>query len=163
MEACPDHETLSAFADGEARPWEAAAARRHEQGCAACRARLASLRAAKAALAGYQAPEMPAELRASLRRLARPARRSLISRLSGLASPRARPAGAAALAAACWALLLWARDAGLLRRPIGLPAEVLAAAHYQYALTLPLAPAEDLSSELPPALASADAEGADVY
>jgi anti-sigma factor RsiW len=55
---CPDREALVAVLDGALAPSALAEARRHVEGCAACRGELARLEAAVAALrAGSPAPE----------------------------------------------------------------------------------------------------------
>lgn len=66
--ACPDHERLSAFYDGELPPAERDAIAEHVEGCHACASGLADLATTSALLAGEDAPRPGEDL---VRRLAR--------------------------------------------------------------------------------------------
>lgn len=188
--SCPDFEALSAFTDGESPPAECASVEKHLSGCAACRATVESIAAERRALSGMAVPPMPADLKASLEELVpRPAPRAdaasegarhlALPELEGQAPAGvdAEPAWrrwlseiwayrtttALAAAAACVALLLWTWKSGVFAPRIELPAEFLAAAHNQYALSLRLAPSEKIMTEMPAQLSAGIPEGRDVY
>lgn len=146
---CPPFETLSAYADGQAAPEEAASLAAHLPACAACSASLAALGSARRALAAYKVPPAPAGLAARIlaaggsAAAARPWWRAF---LDELAAGLAQPAGAVAAAALALAVFFAWRSPGaapeLAEAPLEVPVEVLTAAHRRYALSMPLAPVE---------------------
>lgn len=165
MNGHPSFEDLSAFFDGEEASAEV---RRHADGCPECRRTLASFGAGRAALRGaWTAPPAGEEFLESLRG-AVPERPGAAARLlESLRASLRGPAPVAAAAAACVALFLWARGAGLFGERIVIPEELFVAAHNQYELTLPLAPKERILTEMPRGLAagfeSAAERGSGVY
>lgn len=167
MSGCPDRESLCAFADGEAGTQEDIL-RRHAEHCVSCRRRLELIRASKAALGALPAPAMPRDLalRLAAMRPAGPVPREAghgMSRSHLFAALRSRSSVAAMAVVACLALVLWVRQEGLLLARLDVPADLLIAAHHQYALTLPLSPQEKILSEMPVRLAGGWTEGRDVY
>ncbi|MFH1723569.1 MAG: zf-HC2 domain-containing protein [Elusimicrobiota bacterium] len=184
---CPEFESLSAYIDGEAAPGEAGLVKTHLDGCARCRLTLRTLRTGKASLRALPVPAMPSDLRAVLGSLApRPLGRGAQAwkgsapRRGPAATPEAggfwrtvvrevraglaHPVSALSFAAvASVALFFWARGSGMLMPRLDLPADLLMAAHNQYALTVPLAPADKILTDLPRQLAAAGAEERDVY
>jgi anti-sigma factor RsiW len=150
---CPPFETLSAYADRRAAAEEAAGAAAHLRSCAACAASFADLGAARRALAGYAVPPAPAGLAAGILAAARRPRPWWRAFLDELAAGLAQPAGAAAVAALALAVYFaWRAPVPAVETaeaPLEVPAEVLAAAHRRYALSMPLAPVE---SAAPPVL-----------
>lgn len=140
---CIEGEVLSAYADGECVSAEREAVEKHLPACADCRARLAELRALKAAAASaFPSPSLsPALARALLAPGAR--RRGWGDALAALRESLLRPAAGFAFAAAALALGVWFTRAD---EPLGapeLPVELLLSAHEDYARTLPLAARED--------------------
>lgn len=149
---CPPFETLSAYADRRASPEEAAGAAEHLRSCAACAASFAELGAARRALAGYAVPPAPAGLAAAVLAAAgrRPWWRNFLDELAaGLAQPAGAVAAAALVLAVYFAWRAPAPAVETAEAPLEVPAEVLAAAHRRYALSMPLAPVE---SAAPPVL-----------
>ncbi len=157
--SCPDFEALSAFADGESPAAERASIDRHLSDCAACRRTVESIAAERRALSGMAVPPMPADLKSSLEAMIPESEPAWRAHLRILFSPRF----AVAAAAACVALLLWTWRAGVFAPRLELPAEFLAAAHNQYALSLRLAPSEKIMTEMPAQLSAGIPGGRDVY
>jgi len=160
--SCPDAATLSAFVDEETDRRETRTVERHADGCPLCRRKLASMRAAKSALRALPVPPLPADLAAELASLGGGVERAGVLQVLREALFSRRTLAACALAA-CVVLMLWVRQAGLLVARLDVPADLLMAAHNQYALTMPLAPSEQILSEMPVRLAGGSQEERDVY
>ncbi|MFH2203213.1 MAG: zf-HC2 domain-containing protein [Elusimicrobiota bacterium] len=160
--SCPKFDILSAYIDAETGGVQTRSVEAHVDECAACRRKLASMRAAKTALRELPVPALPADLAAELAALGGGVpRRGMLEVLRTALSMR-NTVAAFALAAGI-AFMLWVRQAGLLVPRLDVPADLLMAAHNQYALTMPLAPSEKILSEMPVRLAGGMAEERDVY
>ncbi|HBL17958.1 MAG: hypothetical protein A2X36_06575 [Elusimicrobia bacterium GWA2_69_24] len=167
---CPDFEVISAYSDGEATPEEVRVVAAHVRECESCFLRLRSVESAKLALRRVPAPRLPRDLRRTLLEAGpglgdgRAAWRRFLEELrAGLLHPASVFSIGAAVVAA---FLFWGRNEGLLTPRIELPADLLVAAHNQYALTLPLAPTERILTEMPDQIAASvtgPAEGRGVY
>ncbi|HVA67275.1 MAG TPA: zf-HC2 domain-containing protein [Elusimicrobiota bacterium] len=140
-------ENLSAYADGALGPAEKTSADAHLAECAQCRAELRFIQSAKAAIAGVPAPRLPADLKQTLLAEARRRTRQESPRPSFWSVPAFRyPAAAlAATFAALIAILAVSRED---RRP-SISLDAMLAAHEEYALSRPLAPADIIYSRLP--------------
>lgn len=169
---CPEFEAWSAYADGETAPAESRKLKEHLESCKGCSRKLRSLQAQKSSLASAAVPAMPADLSAKLRGLSdtmpREAAEEEVSSwtrwLGEIKAGLSRPASAFSLAAVvCLAFFLWAKNSGVFLPRLEVPVDLLIAAHNQYALTLPLAPAEKIIVEMPPVhMARAFTEGRNV-
>ena len=148
-------EALSAFVDGQAEPAEAEGVALHLKECRVCARQVRWLKAAKASLQALPQPAMPADLKASLLRAARPKEPAPAAAWRRLREALRTPAGyglTAAFAAACAVLVLDPR-----------PSEELAlddalAAHDAYALTMPAASPETLYASLSEPMSEGDAD-----
>jgi anti-sigma factor (TIGR02949 family) len=152
---CEDIEALvGALLDGELSPSEAERARRHVETCARCGRRAKLVAALKKAVRRAPAPAAPPELKAVLLAQARAIRaRRAEPRSAPWRSVWLRPSGigaAAALAFAAAAVVVLAR-----RPQQVVPIDWMLAAHDEYALTMPLSPAAQLSPRLAERLAEA--------
>ena len=107
---------------------------------------------------------MPAELRESLREAAPPAEPFWAAPLRELRAGLSHRGSVVTFAVVgSLALLLWGRSSGWLQPRLEVPVDLLVAAHNQYVLTMPLAPAEKIQAELPVVLAGDAVEERDVY
>ena len=155
---CSDKELLSAYLDGETNRSQSDAVRLHLEGCAGCRTSLAAMKSSKKSLASLAVPSIPPELAAALSGMARSVQTPYAA-----APPSARGKILSAALAACLALVFWARHEGFFVVRLDIPADLLIAAHNQYALTVPLAPAEKIMAEMPVRLAGEWRGDRDVY
>lgn len=160
--------TLSAYADGQASPEEAAAVSAHLPGCAVCDRQLRWIRAMKAGVS-REKTEMPADLRAAL--LAEARRRGVPEVESALkargAHPPPEPARRPAETLSLWEAwrLSWRLTAAGVASAAALataaivfngvragteevPLDGLLEAHRSYALTMPSADAELVYADL---------------
>ena len=140
-------ENLSAYADGELSPAEKISADAHLAGCAACRAELGFIQSAKAAISGVPSPRMPESLKQTLLGEAGRRARQESPRPSFWSVPAFRYP-AAALAATFAALLVVLAVNRENQRP-SISLDAMLAAHEEYALSRPLAPADIIYSRLP--------------
>ncbi|OIO11971.1 MAG: hypothetical protein AUJ52_01155 [Elusimicrobia bacterium CG1_02_63_36] len=152
MSAHPSFEALSALFDGEESSEET---RRHAADCPACLLTLKSFEEERRALRGAWTVSPAGEpFLAALADAVRE-RPSVLRMLADQMRESLRgPAPVAATAAACLALLFWARSSGLFGIRVEIPEELFVAAHNQYELTLPLAPKERILTEMPRGLAA---------
>lgn len=159
---CPDHEGLSAHLDGEDAGLPRDEIERHVESCPACRRTLQAMRAAQAALRAHPVPAMPRDLAERLSSLSpSPEGRAPLEGTG--AGPFNRRSVMALAFAACLAIAVWSRREGILAARLELPADLLMAAHNQYALTMPLAPSERIMTEMPVRLAGSRFQERDVY
>ena len=152
-EEMPD--LLSAVVDGEAGVRERALVDDHLSDCAACRRELRLLRGMKAAIRPVDSPPIPAGLKAALLREAARRKPSVARGVwPGLAERlRVRPLryGLAAAFSAAVLLIALRFSAG---RDEEVPLAAMLAAHDDYALTMPLAPREQIYCRLSEAIAA---------
>lgn len=150
---CLDPQVLSAYMDKEATPIEEASVVDHLQSCRACHTRLESMKAARSALKTFSVPAMPPDLAVRLAAMQPmpPVRSSAWAVFLG--GVTARSSMVTLALAACLAVAFWVKQSGMLVERVDLPADLLTAAHNQYALTMPLAPAEKILSDMPVRLA----------
>jgi anti-sigma factor RsiW len=139
-------ENLSAYADGDLGPAEKISADAHLAGCAGCRAELRFIQKAKAAIAGSPSPRMPESLKQALLDEARRRGRQEAPRPSLWSIPAFRYPAAALAATFAALLVVLAVNRENQRPTISLDAM---AAHEEYALSRPLAPADIIYSRLP--------------
>ncbi len=161
---CPDHEGLSAFLDEEDAGTPRDEIQRHVESCSACRRTLRAMRASQVAMSALSVPAMPEDLAERLSAMSLPTQGRPI--LEGIGAGFFNRRSVVALAfAACLVLAVWARREGFLVPRLELPADLLMAAHNQYALTMPLAPSEKIMAEMPIRLAgsSRSSQERDVY
>jgi anti-sigma factor RsiW len=160
MEGCPGSEGLSAYFDCRCGAEEAKGIESHLRGCSCCRLRLRSMGACRSALRAAPVPAMPEGLARALRKMAAGQEGHAVP---GVLWPRLRFAFALSAAAAFLiGFGFWVKISGVFLPKIDVPVDLVAAAHNQYALTMPLAPVEEIAAEMPAQLARAG-EGTDVY
>jgi len=171
---CPLPEAWSAYVDRETAPGESLALRAHLESCPVCRLEVRAIQAGRKALRAAPVPAMPDDLRRTLEGMA--ARRypappaasaapwGLPAWVRFLLSPAVlAPAAASALLAALWLGRREPPRLELAAEPVELPMELVVSAHNRYALTLPLAPADELFSEPSAQLAGGSMEAGDVH
>ena len=148
-------EKISAFVDRELNEVETAEVSAHLETCAGCRGEVRLLEKMKSAARGISGPPMPDSLRQALLAQARKSqRREAFSLWGWLAAqwrvPSIRYGAASAFAAASIVFAVFSSG-----RNEELPLDVLLAAHDQYSMTMPLAPAETVLARLPERMDSA--------
>lgn len=142
-------EKISAFVDKELSPSETVSVARHIETCAQCHREVRLLGKMKSVARGIAGPAMPDSLRQTLLAQARKSqRREAFSLWRWLCAqwqiPSIRYGTASAFAAASIALAVVSSGSNE-----ELPIDVLLAAHDQYSMTMPLAPAEAVLARLP--------------
>lgn len=147
-------EKISAFVDKELSDSDAEEISRHIEACGRCRREALVQEKMKSVARTIKAPPMPDSLRqALLAQAAKIQRRETFSWWRWLAAqwqiPSIRYGAASAFAAAsiAFAVVSSGRDEEL-------PLDVLLAAHDQYSMTMPLAPAEAVLARLPEKMSS---------